>query len=126
MAEPSQQSSPLSSSTVPGDDAEPGVEPQEEEDEEEDEDFAEGDDLAYTDDLRDENYHPSLDRWERCEGACRSGLRGSHSTVPADTVPIQTSIALKGFQASHLCHMLVLLQLFWQSGEEVEMEFMWC
>ncbi|XP_054509594.2 zinc finger protein 692 isoform X1 [Agelaius phoeniceus] len=49
----------LSSSSIPGDDAEPGAEPREEE--EEDEDFAKGDDLAYTDDLRDENYHPSLD-----------------------------------------------------------------
>lgn len=49
----------MSSSTNPGDYVEPGVEPQEEE---EDEDFAEGDDLAYIDDLRDENYHPSLDR----------------------------------------------------------------
>lgn len=58
----------LSSSSIPGNDAEPGVEPREEE---EDEDFAKGDDLAYTDDLRDENYHPSLDRWESCEGACR-------------------------------------------------------
>ncbi|XP_041334280.1 zinc finger protein 692-like isoform X4 [Pyrgilauda ruficollis] len=58
------------SSAIPGDDAEPGVEPREEEEEEEDEDFAKGDDLAYTDDLRDENYHPSLDRWDSCEGAC--------------------------------------------------------
>uniref|UniRef100_A0A8C3RGH2 C2H2-type domain-containing protein n=1 Tax=Cyanoderma ruficeps TaxID=181631 RepID=A0A8C3RGH2_9PASS len=58
----------LSSRTTLGDDLEPGAEPQEEE---EDEDFAEGDDLAYTDDLRDENYHPSLDRCEYCEGACR-------------------------------------------------------
>lgn len=35
---------------------------QEEEEEDDDEDFTEEDDLAYTDDLRDENYHPSLDR----------------------------------------------------------------
>lgn len=101
----------------------PGAEPQEEE---EDEDFAEGDDLAYTDDLRDENYHPSLDRWEHCEGACRPGLHGSHSVVPTDTVPVQTNIALEGFQASHLCHVLVLLQLPWQSGEEIGIVPMWC
>lgn len=41
---------------------EQGSASQEEEEEEEDEDFVEEDDLAYTDDLRDENYHPSLDR----------------------------------------------------------------
>jgi len=46
---------------VPEEKAEQGAEPQEEE-EEEDEDFADDDDLTYTDDLRDENYHPSLDR----------------------------------------------------------------
>lgn len=101
----------MSSSTNPGDYVEPGAEPREEE---EDEDFAEGDDLAYTDDLRDENYHPSLDRWECCEGTCRS--HGSHSMVPADTIPVQSSIALEGF---HLRHVLVLLQLPWRSREEV-------
>lgn len=72
----------LSSSSIPGDDAEPGAEPQEEE--EEDEDFAKGDDLAYTDDLRDENYHPSLDRWEKPGGAGNSvhvGLKSGISGV---------------------------------------------
>lgn len=47
------------SALVPEEKAEQGAEPQEEEEED---DFAEDDDLAYTDDLRDENYHPSLDR----------------------------------------------------------------
>lgn len=52
----------------------PGLEDRSEEapapPEDEDEDFTEEDDLTYTDDLRDENYHPSLDR--ACEGLASS------------------------------------------------------
>lgn len=50
------------SALIPEEKVEQGPESQDEEEEEEEEDFTEDEDLTYTDDLRDENYHPSLDR----------------------------------------------------------------
>lgn len=78
-------------STLPPPEGEPESAPDqpEEEDEGEEEDLAEEDNLAYTDDLRDENYHPSLDRDSKLQRQ-QNPAKGSKIPAKGEQPPCKT------------------------------------